>query len=189
MERLKFVLYRNQDGNERVLFPDYDIDFHVDENDEGKKYFPVINLYTIQKNNKLSSVFTDRVADIIKTIRDGNADCMVKRNILFGDSFTAVRFIDREYGEKIRQISLEGFKDSEFIYKIRLKSTMFGKLYLGDNNRIVNNILDAKIFKSEEDATTYIENINKELFCEYEDFDEDEIHFKICQDLLRKGGN
>lgn len=186
MKNLKFVLYKNEEGNDRVLFPDYDIDFRVEENEEGKKYFSVINLYTIKKGNKLSCLFTDRIADIIKTIRDGNADCMIRRNILFVESYTAVRFIDREYGEKIRQLSLNGFKDSQFVYKIRVKAPICEKLYIGDDNVIIPNILDAKEFNSEDEAEIYMKNLDKSIIVSgMEDFDEEDIDFTICQDLKR----
>ena len=55
----------------------------------------------------------------IECIRNGFGDGL-QQSHLFGMTFEhVVRFIDREYGEEIRQKTIEGWKDTKFSYGVK----------------------------------------------------------------------
>lgn len=117
---MKYLIYINnfddryEKGSQRVFFED-GTNYATQEDDDGNKYFPIYN--TSDKGK--FRLFTDCITDAIMAIRDGHGDALKMGNIFGGITESVIRFIDREYGEKIRNKTIKGFEDTEFGYSLK----------------------------------------------------------------------
>lgn len=154
MEILEYEIYTNESDTRRVKFStgeDYNV--RVDEN--GYEYFPVPNLYSKDK----FKLFTNKVKDAYQTILDGNGDAMEIKS--FGGEGVR-KYVDRQYGEKLRAKFLEGWKGAEFTYSIKYGhiNSMTDGYLLDKNNNIISVYEDNPNyiqFDTEEDAQKYID--------------------------------
>ena len=118
-----------------------------------------------------------RLIDMVNQIRNGEGDY-----VAVGRVFDEVGYyLDREYGEKVRQRTLEGFKDLPtdatgryFIYVIGAM-----KYYYGidkEFHAMIGDIgIDPMLFTSEKDADDYIQKSTKDLEFECIKLDKGEI--------------
>lgn len=156
MEKLEYEVYTNKSSTRRVKFStgeDYNV--HVDEN--GYEYFPVPNLYSKDK----FKLFTNKVKDAYQTIIDGNGDVMEMKS--FGREGVR-KYVDRQYGEKLRAKFLEGWKGAEFTYSIKYGhiNSMTDGYLIDKNNNIISVYEDNPNyiqFDTEEDAQKYIDEV------------------------------
>jgi len=134
---------------------------------EGKEYY-----YPSNPNDKFG-LYTDKPMDAIESIRNGIGDGL-QQSKLFGFTMMHVlRFLDREYGENIRQKTVEGWKDSKFAYAVKmsyLNSFEGGREVL--KNMKLYDIGDFKedilTFDNIEDASNFIKEIEikTQEYCE-----------------------
>lgn len=133
----------------------------IHKKDDGKEYY-----YPSNPHDKLG-LFTDKIKDAIECINDGYGD-VVECERIFGFTMThVVRFLDREYGEELRQKSIEGFKDAKFTFAIKfsyLNSFSDGRLILKNEELMgfQDTLKDVLVFDSEEKANSFIDKVIKE---------------------------
>ena len=144
----------------------------IQKDDEGREY------YCPSNPNDKDGLFLDKPKDAIECIKNGFGDA-IRHSHLFGLVLeNVVKYLDREYGEEIRQKSIEGWKDAKFSYGVKfcyLNSFSNGRLISKDKTLMNlygvkegrNNILT---FETEDEAARFIEEINKkaeEYYSEY----------------------
>lgn len=120
-------------------------------------------------------LFSKKVKDAYQYIKDGYGDCITKSEFLGITPREVIRFIDREYGESIRQEFLEDWKGVEFDYGIEFSTIDLpseGRLICKDNNifTFINKPEDILHFNSNKEAEEYIkevEDISLSLVNEY----------------------
>jgi DNA repair exonuclease SbcCD nuclease subunit len=121
----------------------------VNTNKEGKEYFAIPNPYINNpENSPIKQLFVGRIKDAITAIREGQGDVL---NIsgMFGPAESVYRFIDRQYGEELRQKTIEGWKNTEFGYSLK-----FGYLNSMSGSRFINK--EYQILSLFEDQNSYI---------------------------------
>lgn len=137
-------------------------------------------------------LFSESPKDAIECIRAGLGDGFSQSHLLGFTFDKVVRFIDREYGESIRQKTLEGWKNTKFAYGV---SFGFLNSFSGSRKVCKNKSLfgygnkpeDILTFDTEEAAQAFIEEVKakaKEYANEYEnlpvtentDYDYENIH-------------
>lgn len=96
----------------------------IQTDQDGHEYFSVDNW--IQSNPEMDSFnygaldfmklsFTNKPEDMIESIRKGYGDAITSYSFL-GEHDDVVYFLDRDYGEKIREKTIEGWKNARFAY-------------------------------------------------------------------------
>lgn len=160
----EFAVFAN--GNKKLIRNDekYGKFIHVDNK---------LNTDDIEPFNKS---FTGRIKDAVETIRNGNGDC-IQTNEMLVKTVDVVYFLDREIGEKLRQKSIEGWKDSNFGWIITCgnKASFSGYYPLADGYVSCSPFdFDGKtkplVFTEREEAVKYIEKMistAKEYVAEY----------------------
>lgn len=146
------------------------IDCCVIHNDnDGREFYYPSNL----KNE--CKLFINKPKDALDCIQNGFGDALTTSSFLGFNFLHVIRYIDREYGEKIREKTLEGWKDAKFAYGIKfsyLNSFSDGR-FLMKNNTLMNfddKKEDILTFENSKYARNYIHNIkkkSKEYFNEY----------------------
>ena len=128
------------DGRERTIFKD----------NEGHEYVHVSNF---NEENRLLG-FNFRPKDALECIREGKADVMAGS----ADHLNVLYYLDREYGEKLRSKTLEGWKDAEFKWGV-----VYRHRYILEDGSIYCMFLDAdkqapiKKFESKEKVQHWID--------------------------------
>lgn len=134
----------------------------INEDKDGHKYFLVDN-----ELNKADTVFKKRfytrIHDAVTTIRNGEGDCL-KANNLFENIISVVYFLDRNYGEKMRRKSIEGWKDTEFGWSVEAgnKNSLSGYRKLTKEGEVISNLDNPYryvVFDTKEEALQYIESL------------------------------
>ena len=113
-------------------------------------------------------LFNDRIKDAVECITEDYGDVISVTDLVGSNIVDVVRYIDREYGESIRQKFIEGWKDTNFAYAIKLqfKNTLYGGYVLSKDNTLLGygydkaNILG---FDTEYDAINFINAIELQL--------------------------
>lgn len=132
----------------------------IQKDKDGREYY-----YPNNPHDKMG-LFSGRPKDAIECIRKGLGDGFSQSH-LFGMSLeNVVRFIDREYGEEIRQKTLEGWKNAKFAFGV---SFNFLNSFSGGRNVCKNKCLfgygdkqeDILTFDTEETAQAFIDGVNK----------------------------
>lgn len=134
----------------------------IHKDNDGKEFYYPSNLLSDDK----FKLFTDRPKDMIETIRMGYGDGIISPNFLGLYIDKVVRYIDREYGESIRQKTIEGWKDSRFAYGIKLNhlDTFTDGRYLCKDDFIAGfdyKPSDILTFETKEEAKAHIKEIIK----------------------------
>lgn len=150
--------------------------YNIGVDGNGKEYYKPKNL-----NNK-SGIFADRPKDALECVKNGLGDCIESLKILNLDLLYVIRYIDREYGEKIRQETLENWKNVEFVYGIKFFSNTIstGGMFIMKNNMLktsFDDFEDILTFKTEKDAMFFIEETNKII----------NQHYREYSDLIKTG--
>lgn len=123
------------------------------KDEEEREYFNVPNL--LNDPTKISNqFFNHRIKDAVDTIRNGDGDFISQRKS-FGFE-KVIRYLDREYGEKVRALFLEGWKNAKFAYVILVNG-----FYI-DNKGTIDNINPHK-FETQEEAKEYIYGIHLKM--------------------------
>lgn len=127
-EGKKFVNFILTEEEKRHLFdakkyiPDLSRQIQKDEN--LKEFFNVPNIRTLEHNS--GYLFSDHIKDALEEVRDGIGDVISTGgafNSIFAARPSSVRvrhYLDREYGESLKEKTIEGWKDSEFCYSIMI---------------------------------------------------------------------
>ena len=142
---------------------------HTD--DDGREYY-----YPNNPHNNLG-LFTGRIKDAIECIRNGFGDAIQQSHLLGFNMDYVVRYIDREYGESIRQQSIEDWKDTVFAYGVKfsfINSFSDGNLIMKDEtlmNPFSGDLYsDILRFDTEEEAQRFIDKVNKKAEEYYEEY-------------------
>lgn len=156
---MNYEIYE-KDGARRVLFEDgTDYFIHTDEN--GKEYFSVPNMLNNPNDgDPFSKLFNGRIKDAIDTIKCGDADAVLVRT-LFGKTEDAVRFVDRNHGEYVRSMTIEGYKDSVFGYALKYNqlNSFNGGSFVSKDKKTNGNAF----FETLEEAEDFKRSILEEL--------------------------
>ena len=132
----------------------------IHKDDNGREYY-----YPSNPHNK-NGLFSDRPKDAIECIRNGFGDGF-QQSHLFGMTLEhVVRYIDREYGEEIRQKTIKEWKDARFSYGVKfyfLNSFSRGKLVCKHKDLMGYGatIADVLTFDTEIEASAFIDEVNK----------------------------
>lgn len=149
---MKFEIYMSEKGAKRVKF-ECGQDYCVHTDGSGREYFDIPNPYVSSKN-PLDYMFIGKIKDAYNSIKDGHGDAIKKA--LFG-SDTVVYYLDRKYGEKIREQFLAGWEDAVFGYSLQFGCGYSGYKFISDTpDRKIKTVFDKELqplfFKTEEEA-------------------------------------
>ena len=143
----------------------------IKTDDNGREYY-----YPNNPHDNLG-LFTGRIKDAIECIRNGFGDAIKQSHLLGFNIDHVVRYIDREYGESIRQQSIEGWKDTVFAYGVKfsfINSFSDGNLIMKDEtlmSRFSGDLYsDILRFDTEEEAQRFIDKVNKKAEEYYEEY-------------------
>ncbi len=164
----EFRIARCLDDNEKgiskyAIFADGSRKKQIETDEKYGEYFEVDNELNTDTKTFFRSSFSGRIKDAIDTIKNGDGDCIKSFN-LFGRHDSVLYFIDREVGEKLRQESLDGWKDTKFAWVIETgrKDGFSSYAALNEKNETIS-IFDKertpKYFVSKEEAEKYIKNL------------------------------
>lgn len=101
----------------------------IEKDEDGKEYYNISNpkgklkLFTDYPKDAIDCILED-LGDVILIITNSDFDFLFLR---------VIRYIDREYGEQLRQKTLEDWKDAKFGYAIK-----FGYRYLLFDGYLIN---------------------------------------------------
>lgn len=139
MTNLKFELFINEKEPEneyqpkvgeqlaRIFINDYNYEARINKDNYGE-YINVPNYLS-----KRSHFFSDRIKDAVESIRNGDGDVISTYKVFMATITSVHYYLDREVGEKLREKSIEGFKDAEFQTCIKESSGC----YLGKDDTVV----------------------------------------------------
>lgn len=119
----------------RLVEDEFDTPIVKEDREGDILYFPIYDPF-YENNSPFSSGnhtnrldktvnFSRRPENMVRAIREGYADSITQTQ-LFGIHSKAVRFVDREIGEKFRKLTLEGWKDVKYGYFLSLPGFGFG---------------------------------------------------------------
>lgn len=134
----------------------------IQTDNNGREYY-----YPNNTHDNLG-LFTGRIKDAVECIRNDFGDA-IQQSHLFGFTMDhVVRYIDREYGESIRQQSIEGWKDTVFAYGVKfsfINSFSDGSLVMKDEtlmNPYSGDLYsDILRFDTEKEAQKFIDKVNE----------------------------
>lgn len=169
------------------------------EDEDGREYFEVDNWIDsdpelIEFNchsrmaDKMRLTFSCRISDAVESIRRGYGDVICVKNLPFGIRTEKVLyFLDREYGENLRQKSLEGWKDTIFKYSLYYNGNLVDKTTL--KYAYVRNVSDI-YFDSVKEVINFVNRIIDDTYAKcmyfigktYLNMDED---YKINEELQK----
>lgn len=159
MKEFKVVkCLENGKVNEFAVFADGSRKKMIQTDEQYGKYFEVDN-----ELNTECKTFSGRIKDAVDTIKAGNGDC-IKSMQVFGRHDKVVYFLDRTIGEKIRQKSLNGWKDTKFGWAIECgnKNSFFGYSMLNSKMEKISAFDEddkPMLFNTEEAAKRYAEGM------------------------------
>lgn len=131
---------------------------YVDDN--GYEYFnidnwinsdPKLDIYNCTHRQRLS--FFDKPKDMLLSVYKGFGDVIIS-NKSYGDGKSVRYYLDREYGEQLRQKTLDEWKNVEFGYAVR---DLSGSIIKADNTIYYKSPI--LYFQTIEQAERYIENL------------------------------
>lgn len=169
------------------------------EDEDGREYFEVDNWidsdpeliefnYHSRMADKMQLTFSGRISDAVESIRRGYGDVICVKNLPFGIRTEKVLyFLDREYGENLRQKSLEGWKDTIFKYSLYYNGNLVDKTTL--KYAYVRNVSDI-YFDSVKEVINFVNRIIDDTYAKcmyfigktYLNMDED---YKINEELQK----
>ena len=174
----------------------------VHKTSDGHKYFCVDN-YIDKSIDLYSKTFINRIGDAVQVVKDGNGDVIsVYRSCFGGECISVWYFIDREYGEEMRNKTIEGWKDASFGYAVKFenKNSISGGYFIDKNlsallpgqvtkeNLLLFNTKDDVIcFRTEIVPKVY--QYAKEAMNTYLERDKEENIFDILGDIILKEYN
>lgn len=141
----------------------------IQKDDNGRECYYPTNL------NDKYGLFTDKPKDAIECIKAGYGDAFQQSDFFGLMVNNVVRYLDREYGERLREKTLKGWKDTKFAYGIKFSYTssfsdgrlvMQNKALMGFNDD-PKNVLS---FDRKEDALLFIKEVNEKAAKYYEEY-------------------
>ena len=145
MKEFRVAKCLSDDGKrirKHAIFKDGSRKKPIHEDEDGREYFEVDNWidsdpeliefnYYSRMVDKMRLTFSGRISDAVESIRRGYGDVICVKNLPFGIRTEKVLyFLDREYGENLRQKSLEGWKDTIFKYSLYYNGNLVDKTTL-----------------------------------------------------------
>lgn len=136
-----------------VYFDDSNIHpCRIDKDENGHEYIYVPNF---SSNNGVKNFNKDCIKDAVEQVMTGLGDVISVLNFLGMKLISVLYFLDREYGEELKQKSIEGWKDTKFCYVIKANDTIWWD-YKGNHNA-----LNIAHFSTEEKANNFIKKMMK----------------------------
>lgn len=170
MKEFRVAKCLSDDGKrirKHAIFKDGSRKKPIDEDEDGREYFEVDNWidsdpeliefnYYSRMADKMRLTFSGRISDAVESIRKGYGDVICVRNLPFGVRIEKVLyFLDREYGENLRQKSLEGWKDTVFKYVL-----YYNSIYVDTSSKRAYSSKTSDIFfNSVEEAKNIVDRI------------------------------
>ena len=146
-----------------AIFKDGSRRLPIKTDDKGREYISVDNWIQSEPemdefnngvlNKYLKYSFSGKPKDAIDSIRKGYGDVLSVIH-LFGKIERVLYFLDREYGESLRQQTLSGWKDTKYGYVL-----YFDSIALNKNNGLRDFDREDVFFNSSSDAIKFAEHI------------------------------
>ena len=157
MEKLVYKVFEDK-GKTKVKIEGIGERCCIKDND-GKLYFRVPNLYS---NDNLK-LFFGKIKEAYQTVLDGNGDAIIV-DIFNRGHETVCKYIDEEYGKKIRDKFLKGWEGTKFAYSIKFGFTdsIYDGSLINDSEELIGlygDIYSCMKFDTEEEAQKYIDEI------------------------------
>lgn len=153
----------NGNIDEYAIFADGSRKKMIQTDKQYGKYFEVDNELNTTLKSCLRFSFSGRIKDAVDMIKSGNGDC-INSIQLFGRHDNVVYCLDRTIGEKLRQKSLDGWKDTKFGWAIECgnKNSFAGYSMLNKKMERISMFDEERkpmTFDTEETAKRYIEDL------------------------------
>lgn len=129
------------------------------QDENGRDYFNVPNLLN-HPERITNHIFSHRIKDAVDTIRNGDGD-VVARLKSFGFE-NVIRYLDRDYGEKVRELFLEGWKNAKFAYIV-----LANGFYIDEKGSID---IKPHRFETQEEAEKYISGIYQKMNAVFQEY-------------------
>lgn len=129
-------------------------DYNILTDSDGFEFIPIPNY-----RDKKYLLFYNRIKDAVDEVLHGYGDIVLTGNRanVFSCSITVARYLDREYGERIKAENIEKYSHYKFGYAVSKASESFGpSLFIGYNYELAIPYDKIRIFDNKEDAEKYI---------------------------------
>lgn len=162
----------------------------IHKQEDGQEYYSPSNT----KPGAVLGLFVDRIKDAVDCIRDGYGD-VISVGGLFR-SISVNRFIDREYGERLREKSIEGWKDTKFEYAIKFSwlSSFSPGYNVAKNGKSSYEKTNLLTFQSEDLAKEHISKLIKlaedyyKKYCELSAGEDSDNAIRELMDTMKTDG-
>lgn len=142
---------------------------------EGREYVCVPNILSYDT----IPLYIGRIKDAVDTIKNGLGDCILREHhdIPFLCCDHVIMYLDREYGDRIKRKSIEGWKDAEFGYSIEAgyHNSFSGCRRVDENGNYCVNFFEENkpyiFFSSKEEANEKVNQWKKEANDIYEKYE------------------
>lgn len=127
----------------------------IQKDENGKEYFTLPNM----KDGRISKSYSNRIGEAVEEVINGNGDVISSTNILGIRNIRVLYFLDREYGNQLKEKSIEGWKDSKFKWVILKPNPFNYESYVSKNSIPVFDKSEAMVFDTEKEALKFIEKM------------------------------
>lgn len=153
----------------------------IEKDSKGKEYFTIPNT----RVKSFLKSFTDRIGDAVDEVVNGNGDAIKYETFLGMNFIDVVYFLDREYGEEMKQKSIEGCQDTKFAWVLKICNF---HQYVKKDGILTYERNDNAIetFNTEEDALERLSKLTDEAYScieKYKGRKVDECFKEFIQDL------
>lgn len=132
----------------------------VQKDKNGKEYITLPNM----RDSNISKSFSNRIGEAVDEVINGNGDVITSINFLGKSNIRVLYFLDREYGNQLKEKSIDGWKDAKFKWVILKPNAFCYESYVSENSISVFNKSTAMIFDTEKDALDFIEKMYDEAY-------------------------
>ena len=138
------------------------VEYCVEVNDDGKEYFSIPNV-----KDSENQLFLNKIKDCIEAIRndDGDVISINDSGLAFLGGEDVYKFVDREYGEKLRQQTIKGWENTKFCYIIEkgYKNSFNSPREVKENGSYfidgIDNKEDRLIFNTQKEAEKFLNEV------------------------------
>nr|DAY68580.1 MAG TPA: hypothetical protein [Caudoviricetes sp.] len=133
---------------------DYCLCIHTDT--EGREY------YLLANPNDEYGLFIDKLKDAVECIKDDIADAIIIGR--GNERVDVIRYINREYGENLRQKSIKKWQNVKFAYAVKFDTicSFSGGYLVSKDKSLCNSSEDDPLeFDTKEEAEFFINEVNK----------------------------
>lgn len=188
---------------EMAIFEDGSRSLPIQKDNDGYEYISIddwVNLdpdmeefNSFQRHGVIADMrkltFNSKPKDMIESIKRGFGDVIVSYNLM-GGQFDYVRYyLNREYGDKLRSKTIEGWKNAEFAYGLYFNSKPIGingeydwdkkNIYFSTVKQAID-IVDLLIKRSKDAAY----KLDGEIFIEDKRYDVLDDYNSPCSDII-----